>query len=256
LRAIERSSNVGDEPGFLVQGHEHLGRALRAADDDRPQRLARAGQPDRRTDPGAELGAVHDALGRQPAEDVRHVGVAAAADDQVAAEDRVAVGQRDGEAEHLARLRVDRQDPLGAGVVAHPDLLQRIGHPLQVRRDLPAERVERAEVDELVELAALVHEVEEGEAAARVAQGHQVLHVRHLAARPRQHQVALPLHVFVLFEDHRGAGHAGPPALLEGHGQRQVRRAGPDHQDIHFVDGHVCSSFRIDVRPVVSEKQG
>ncbi len=225
-----------------VERHEHLGRALRAADDHHPGRLV--GRPP--GDPGGVLGAVDHPVGRQAVEDLRYAGVPAGADDQVAAVHGVAVGQPRGPADERAVLLPARRELLDPGVAADAHVLQGAGHPLEVVRYLLAVRVEGAHVHELVQPSPAGQEAEEGEPALRVAQRHQVLEEGDLAARPRQQQVALPLHVRVLLQHQGALGQPLVARLLDGHGQRQVRRAGPDGQDLHFAVRHTFSDLRCD----------
>ncbi len=155
--------------------------------------------------PGPEAGADHDVAGPP--------------------DEPVAAGRRLGD-------HVDRPDP--AVGLDRPDLdgpppvADRVGElggaPLEVVVELDPGRVEGLQVDEVREPAVLLEVRQEGEAAARVAHGDQVLEEGHLHGGPLQQHAAVPAEAFLLFHeaDLQGLVRGPPVVLVDRYGQGQV----------------------------------
>ena len=98
------------------------------------------------------------------------------------------------------------------------------GDPAQIVVVLHAARVERAQVDKVHQAPVGLEVIDEGIGAGGVAQGHQILEEGNLQLTLAHQGIAMPAVVGLLVEKQHVELALGFLALLQGDGQRQVRR--------------------------------
>ncbi len=118
--------------------------------------------------------------------------------------------------------------------------LEMPGHPAQVVVELHAAWIEGAQVDEVHQAPVVLEVVDEGIGAGGVAQGHQVLEEGNLQFALGYQGVAVPAIVSLLVEEQRVQRTVLLPALLQRNGQRQVRGAETDTDQIVNVGRCNC----------------